>query len=46
MRFWGAGALRCVKSEERTPLQRVTANEWGCQLALSASFGHSIEQKT
>jgi hypothetical protein len=36
MRFWGSGALRYVKSEERTPLERVTANKWGSQFALSA----------
>jgi hypothetical protein len=39
MRFWGSGALRYVKSEERTPLERVTANKWGSQFALSARGG-------
>ena len=42
MRFWGSGALRYVKSEERTPLERVTANKWGSQFALSANGGPSI----
>jgi hypothetical protein len=36
MRFWSSGALRYVKSEERTPLERVTANKWGSQFSLSA----------
>lgn len=36
MRFWGAVALRCVKSEELTPLEWMTANEWGSEPALSA----------
>lgn len=40
MRFWGSGALRYVKSEERTPLERVTANKWSGQFALSAKNGH------
>lgn len=42
MRFWGSGALRYVKSEERTPLERVTANKWGGQFALSAMSDHSV----
>jgi hypothetical protein len=41
MRFWSSGALRYVKSEERTPLERVTANKWGSQFSLSARSGSS-----
>lgn len=40
MRFGGSGALRCVKSEERTPLDRVTANKWDGQFAPSAKSGY------
>ena len=36
MRFWGTVALRCVNSEELTPLERMTANEWGIEPAVSA----------
>jgi hypothetical protein len=42
MRFGGSGALRCVKSEERTPLERVTANKWDGQFAPSAISNHSL----
>ena len=41
MRFRGSGALRCVKPEECTPLERVTSNKWGGQFALSARGGRS-----
>ena len=44
MRFGGSGALRCVKSEERTPLQRVTANKCDGQFAPSAKSGNSFNQ--
>jgi hypothetical protein len=40
MRFWGTSTLRCVKSEERTLLERMTANECGSQPALSARSSH------
>lgn len=36
MRFWGAVALRYVKSEVLTPIERMTANEWANEPALSA----------
>lgn len=41
MRFWGTVALRCVNSEELTPLERMTANEWGIEPAVSARSGQS-----
>lgn len=41
MRFWGSGALRYVKSEERTPLERMIANKWGGQFAVSARSLHT-----
>jgi hypothetical protein len=46
MRFRGAGALRCIKSEEVTPAERMTANEWGSQPALSARSGQIAKWKT
>jgi hypothetical protein len=39
MRFGGSVALRCVKSAERIPLERATANKWDSQLAPSARGG-------
>lgn len=39
MRFWGAVALRRVKSGVLTPIERMTANEWGSELAVSAKSG-------
>lgn len=36
MRFWGITALRYIKSEEITPVELMTANEWGRQPAHSA----------
>ena len=36
MRFWGIIALRYIKSEEITPVELMTANEWGRQPAHSA----------
>lgn len=36
MRFWGVTALRYIKSEEITPVELMTANEWGSQPAHSA----------
>ena len=39
MRFWGVTALRYIKSEEITPVELMTANEWGRQPAHSAKSG-------
>jgi hypothetical protein len=39
MRFWGITALRYIKSEEITPVELMTANEWGRQPAHSAISG-------
>lgn len=36
MRFWGVTALRYIKSEEITPVELMTANEWGSLPAHSA----------
>ena len=46
MRFWGTVALRCVNSEELTPLERMTANEWGIEPAVSATSGQPVEFQT
>ncbi len=40
MRFWGVSALRYIKNEEISPIERMTANEWGCQPAHSARSSH------
>lgn len=42
MRFWGAVALRYVKSEVLTPIERMTANEWANEPALSARSGPQL----
>ncbi len=39
MRFWGVSALRYIKSEEISPVERMTAYEWDSQPAHSASSG-------
>lgn len=36
MRFLGVSPLRYIKSEEISPVERMTANEWGSQPAHSA----------
>jgi hypothetical protein len=41
MRFWGVSALRYIKNEEISPIERMTANEWGSQPAHSANSGNS-----
>lgn len=40
MRVWGVSALRYIKSEEISPIERMTANEWGSQPAHSARIRH------
>lgn len=39
MRFLGVTALRYIKSEEITPVELMTANEWGIQAQHSATSG-------
>ena len=39
MRFLGVTALRYIKSEEITPVELMTANEWGIQAQHSARSG-------
>lgn len=45
MRFWGAVALRRVKSGVLTPIERMTANEWGSELAVSATKSQSMTEE-
>ncbi len=39
VRIWGSGALRYLKSEERTPLERVIANKLGGNLRYLPKTG-------
>lgn len=41
MRFLGVSALRYIKSEEISPVERMTAYEWDSQPAHSAICSHS-----
>ena len=41
MRFFGVSALRYIKSEEISPVERMTAYEWDSQPAHSATSGKS-----
>jgi hypothetical protein len=42
MRFWGVAALRYIKSEEITPVELMTANEWSSQPTHSTKTGQLL----